>query len=38
MHFEFLDEAVWAKFNQAVAKARGWHLGKQTERKRRAAA
>lgn len=26
MHFEFLDEDVWYKFNQAVAKSRGWNL------------
>lgn len=26
MHFEFIDEEVWAKFNQAVANIRGWHL------------
>ena len=35
MHFEFLDEAVWAKFNQAVAKQRGWVLPKKSERKRK---
>lgn len=29
MHFEFLDEDVWAKFNIAVAKIRGWQLPKQ---------
>lgn len=27
MHFEFKDEEVWAKFNQAVASARGWQVG-----------
>lgn len=26
MHFEFNDEEVWYKFNQAVAKVRGWEL------------
>lgn len=26
MHFEFIDEDVWYKFNQAVAKQRGWSL------------
>lgn len=26
MHFEFLDENTWAKFNIEVAKIRGWHL------------
>lgn len=29
MHFEFLDDDVWAKFNQAVAKIKGWQLPKQ---------
>ena len=28
MHFEFLDEKVWMKFNQAVAEQRGWVLPK----------
>lgn len=28
MHFEFLDESVWMKFNQEVAKQRGWVLPK----------
>ena len=27
MHFEFLDEKVWWKFNQTVAKVRGWSIG-----------
>lgn len=27
MHFEFKDEEVWARFNQAVASARGWRVG-----------
>ena len=26
MHFTFQDEDVWYKFNQAVAKLRGWEL------------
>jgi hypothetical protein len=26
MHLEFLDEEVWYKFNQTVAKVRGWSL------------
>lgn len=26
MHFEFLDEDVWARFNQEVARIRGWRL------------
>lgn len=30
MHFEFKDEEVWAKFNQAVASARGWQVGSTT--------
>lgn len=30
MHFEFLDEDVWWKFNQAVAKERGWTIGKKS--------
>lgn len=29
MHFEFIDEDVWYKFNQAVAKIKGWQLPKQ---------
>ena len=28
MHFEFVDESVWMKFNQSVAKKRGWVLPK----------
>nr|DAK48625.1 MAG TPA: Type I restriction enzyme [Caudoviricetes sp.] len=28
MHFEFLDEDVWMRFNQQVAKQRGWVLPK----------
>lgn len=26
MHFEFIDEDVWAKFNKHVAKIKGWRL------------
>ena len=32
MHFEFKDEDVWMRFNQAVAKHRGWVLPKKTKR------
>lgn len=28
MHFEFVDEKVWMKFNREVAKQRGWVLPK----------
>lgn len=28
MHFEFLDEEVWARFNMEVARIRGWQLPK----------
>lgn len=31
MHFEFLDENVWMKFNREVAKQRGWVLPKKTK-------
>ena len=31
MHFEFLDEDVWLKFNEAVAKTRGWTLPEKGE-------
>lgn len=30
MHFEFLDENVWIKFNQEVARQRGWELPKKS--------
>ena len=33
MHFEFVDEDVWYKFNQAVAAHRGWVLPKQHKQK-----
>jgi hypothetical protein len=36
MHFEFLDEDVWYKFNAEVAKTKGWDLPKKTEKKRKA--
>lgn len=35
MHFEFLDEDVWYRFNQAVARIKGWQLPKQHEQKTR---
>lgn len=33
MHFEFQDEDTWYKFNQAVAKVKGWQLPKQHKQK-----
>ena len=36
MHFEFLDEDVWLKFNETVAKQRGWSLPKKSSPKARA--
>ena len=33
VHFEFKDEEVWMKFNQSVAKGRGWVLPKKSEKK-----
>ena len=38
MHFEFLDEDVWYKFNAECARLRGWNLPKKSERKRKAKA
>lgn len=35
-HFEFLDENIWARFNQMVAKERGWALPDIQKRKRKA--
>ena len=35
MHFEFIDEDVWYRFNQAVASVKGWQLPKQHEQKTR---
>ena len=32
VHFEFLDEDVWYKFNQRVAELRGWELPKKPEK------
>ena len=31
MHFEFLDEDVWYKFNAEVAKTKGWTLPKKSD-------
>ena len=33
IHFEFKDEEIWYKFNQEVAKGRGWSLPKKSEKK-----
>ena len=33
MHFEFLDDDVWFKFNYEVAKMKGWSLPKKTGKK-----
>ena len=33
MHFEFLDDEVWAKFNIEVAKIKGWQLPKMRTKK-----
>lgn len=33
MHFEFLDDKLWEKFNRLAAEAKGWRLPKQTDRK-----
>lgn len=35
IHFEFKDEDVWYKFNQEVAKSRGWSLPKKSEKKKK---
>lgn len=35
MHLEFLDEDIWALFNQRVAEIRGWELPKKSEKKRK---
>ena len=35
-HFEFLDENVWARFNQEVAKTKSWHLGSQEQKVKKA--
>ena len=34
MHFEFLDENVWHKFNYEVAKIKGWQLPKERKNKK----
>ena len=34
MHFEFIDENVWYRFNQEVAQRRGWKIGKQSNTKK----
>lgn len=33
MHFEFTDKDVWIKFNQQVAKQRGWVLPKKSKKR-----
>lgn len=38
MHFEFLDENVWMKFNMEVAKLKGWELPKKSEKPKRSSA
>ena len=35
MHFEFIDEDVWYKFNYECARLRGWNLPKKTQKARR---
>lgn len=35
MHFEFLDEDVWFKFNYEAAKVKGWDLPKKTQKERK---
>lgn len=35
VHFEFLSEDVWAKFNQSVASVRGWNLPKTPSSRKR---
>lgn len=35
MHFQFLNEDVWMKFNMQVAELRGWSLPKMSEKKRK---
>ena len=35
MHFEFLDEDVWFKFNYEVSRLRGWNLPKKSSPKAR---
>lgn len=38
IHFEFIDEEVWAKFNIAVAKIKGWQLPQNVRDKKKRAA
>lgn len=38
MHFEFLDEDVWFKFNYECARLRGWNLPKKTQKTRKKSA
>jgi hypothetical protein len=33
MHFEFIDEEIWAKFNQRVSKLKGYPLPEKTKQK-----
>ena len=35
VHFEFIDDEVWYKFNQTVVKSRGWNLPQTTHNNRR---
>ena len=35
MHFEFIDEDLWYKFNSMVAKSRGWELPQNTGKKKK---
>lgn len=35
MHFQFLDEDVWFKFNYEVSKVKGWDLPKKTQKERK---
>lgn len=34
IHFEFKDEDVWYRFNQAVASTRGWNLPQKTKKRK----
>lgn len=36
MHFEFLDEDVWYRFNYEVSKLKGWALPKKTQKRKAA--
>ncbi len=35
MHFEFLDEKVWERFNRRVAEIKGWQIPSKTDNKRK---